>query len=185
MSKRYSYQIVLTILILVTGLFQVYIAEGQTRSISQTILEKIYENKDLSHFSIEVSDSVFSVTLRGEVATEKQKEKIINIANEFIGERKIEDQILVSKGKFGVIEVSDEEIKNDIRNLLSQDKITNTSYTVAQGVVTISGDFSTFREVDSLFSVVQTVEGVRRINSNATVNGKAYMHDFKQFEKGD
>jgi len=185
MAKRYSYQIVLTILILVTGLFQVYVAEGQAKSLSQTILDKIYDDKDLSHFTIEVSDSVFSVTLRGEVATEKQKKEIIKIASEFIGERKIEDQILISKDKFGVIDVSDEQIKSNIRDILSQEKVTNTSYTVAEGLVTISGDFSTFREVDSLFSLVQTVAGVKRIISNATVNGKAYMQEFKQFKKGD
>lgn len=182
MAKRYSYQIVLTILILVTGLFQVHLAQGQAKSISQSILDKIYEDKDLSHFSIEVSDSIFSVTLRGEVATEKQKEEIIKIASEFIGERKIEDQIQVRKDKFGIIEVSDEEIRTKIHDILSKENITNASYTVADGVVTITGDFISFRQVDSLYSVVQTVAGVKRINSNVTVNGKAYMKEFKQFE---
>jgi len=178
MSKRYPYQIVLTIIFLCVGLIQAPLLADSSKSISQDVLNEILENKEISHFSIEVSDSLYAVSVRGKVATDSQKQMIIDIAKKYAGSREIEDQITVTKDKFGSVDATDSEITNEIQLALRRENITGATFKVNQGVVAVGGDFKAFRDVDYLFSLIQTVPGVKTIDSRATVNSRPYMAEF-------
>ncbi len=178
MTKRYSLQINLTILFLVLALLPSTGLAEDSHSISEKIINAVTNDPKLSHFKLEVSDSPYSVIIRGEVPSENEKYKILAIAKEYTGNREIEDQISIKENQFRKIDASDSEITKNIESALSAEGISNKEISVEEGIVTVGGDFHSFKEVDHLFSIVQTIPGVKKINSKATVNAAPYMKEF-------
>jgi osmotically-inducible protein OsmY len=188
MTKRYPHKKILTIGLLVGSFLasSMMPLEGvlaQTKSSSQLIIDNIYKNKDLSHFKIEISDSPYSLSIRGEVSSEEKKHQILEIVKSVVGNKTIEDQITVNPDKFGHLNVSDTDIRKGIDKVLNEENLSRTNYNLKDGVVYVQGEFKTFREVDYIFSLMQNIPGVKKVVSEATVGSKPYMQDFKDFQK--
>lgn len=188
MTKRYPHKKILTIGLLMgafvaPSLMPLESLLAQAKSNSQQIIDNIYNNKELSHFKIEVSDSPYSLSIRGEVNSAEKKKQILEIVKSVVGNKAIDDQITVSPEKFGHLNVSDTEIRKGIDKVLKDENLSITNYSLKEGVVYVQGEFKTFREVDYIFSLMQNIPGVKKVVSEATVGSKPYMQDFKDFQK--
>jgi osmotically-inducible protein OsmY len=136
--------------------------------------------------SYAVSASVINggLLIVGETATEREKNIIIETAQNIPGVVSLKEEIIVNPA-FGQPVYTDEEIKNNIETSLQSYSLEASGIAVKEGHVVLSGDYSSFRIVDEISSIILSSPGVQNFSTNVTVNGKDYMDEFGGVRTGD
>ncbi|MCB0330577.1 MAG: BON domain-containing protein [Bdellovibrionales bacterium] len=154
----------------------------QASEIEQALL-----NEDFSgSYELVVDQRADGIHLDGFVASDADRLKIVSIAKENAGHRKVYSEIEVRPQQTAVKLLppavpSDAEILAAVQRVVGEERrkldaqLKVERLDVNNGAVSIRGDTSNFRTVDALLARIRTVDGVRDVHSSLTINGKPYM----------
>jgi len=135
-----------------------------------------HRNVSLSNTKVYVEEGI--VTLRGEAASEAQKELTAEYAN-IEGVREIKNEMTVSKAPKNTDQTIQEKI--DDASITAQVKIAllthrstsalKTSVATKEGIVTLSGKAKNAAEKDLVAKLVNDIHGVNSVVNNMTLEG--------------
>ena len=160
------------------------IAAASYKEVLQTIENELAVVKG---HEVDVVFRQGTVTLKGAVDSPATLQRIDRIVSSVDGVEKVRNYLVVDPSRFAMpmsaskpmmksmAAPSDGQIQSRIEQILQ--KIPGGSkvkVAVASGVVTLTGDQGSFRQVDRVLANVLNVDGVVDIHSNLTVNGKPY-----------
>lgn len=116
------------------------------------------------------------VTLRGEAATQAQKELATEYAKDVEGVKDVNNEMIVKATKYQKRSVGD---KIDDASITAQVKMTllyhrstsavNTSVTTRRGVVTVSGNAANKAEKDLVSKLVADINGVKQVTNKMNI----------------
>jgi osmotically-inducible protein OsmY len=153
------------------------------QDIVDNIKTALSSSNEIKNYNVSASAISGEVLLIGNVASEAERLTIIKIVHSVPGVVSVRDALIV-KPELNSSVYQDDEIEQNIKNSLKKSSLNVPNLSVHQGVVEISGDFNSFREVDETSSIILTTPGVKDLKSNVTVNGMDYMSAFKkEFKK--
>jgi osmotically-inducible protein OsmY len=138
----------------------------------------------LQSYAVSASSINGKLLIVGETATEREKNIIIETAQNIPGVRALREEIIVNPA-FGQPVYTDEEIKKNIEEALQRSSLEASGIAVKEGHVVLSGDYPSFRKVDEISSIILTSPGVQNFSTNVTINGKDYMDQFGGVRTGD
>lgn len=158
-------------------------------------IEKAFLQERFSgSYEVGVSQTTRGISLDGYAASESDRERMIAIASEIAGSREIIADISIQPPqriveKVAPVPPTDEEIRVSVSKIIQsvknnpESEVNIRGFEVRAGDVTLHGEAVSFREVDSLLARIATIHGVRDLHSDITVNGKAYMEKWGQYQK--
>lgn len=147
--------------------------------VVEGIKSALSSSSEIRNYNVSASAINGEVLLVGDVASEAEHMSIVRIVYAVPGVVSVRDALMV-KPELDPSIYSDDEIEQSINSSLKKSSLSIPNMTVHQGVVEISGDFTSFRHVDEASSIILTTHGVKDLKSNVTVNGKDYMSAFKE-----
>lgn len=157
------------------------------RDALSSIENSLEADDSLGVYDVHVTYRHQLVILKGHVASERDRDRVVEIAKNTDGVKEVKDWLTVSPQSttsststamnefFGVR--SDRDIGAEISSAISTDSKSladKVTISVNDGTATIRGDLKNFREIDQVLSTTLMVAGVRDISSELTVNGRPY-----------
>lgn len=161
-------------------------AYADYRTTLNSIEQSVNADNSLGAHNIEIVYRQGDVILKGVVASEADRNRIVNIARHTAGVENVTDWLMVSSSSppapmarysSAPIVRDDSEIAAAVRSAISTDDQTigrNVTVSVRDGIATLRGDLKSFREVDQVLATTLMVTGVRDISSELTINGRSY-----------
>lgn len=125
-----------------------------------------------SEISAKIHNS--TVTLIGIVSSSEIKSELISKVSGLDGVSNVVDNIEV-KESFGKEIYADSEIKAAIEKSLNEVNLKYDSLKVNNGIVEVSANMNSFRDVDSLLSIILTVKGVKDVKTDMRVKSQPYL----------
>jgi osmotically-inducible protein OsmY len=145
--------------------------ESQRQSpIIESVLREIKQQALDARYSIKVSDLGDVILLEGEVDSERSRGQIVAAASSAASKR-VRDELRIRPA------LSDDQISERVRSALERDYpnlAKRVQIVVQDGVARLTGDLKNHREVDELLATALMVEGVKNVESDITIAGRAY-----------
>jgi hyperosmotically inducible protein len=143
--------------------------------ITQAIYSKIKKENALSDSKVDITSHDGVVTLTGEVDTNNQAEKIIQIAGSVKNVKDVETQDL--KIKNGKYNLQDLAITAKVKGMFEREKLfgnkdissTNLSVKTTNGTVYLTGTVKTKKQATNAVKYAKTVVGVKKVESTLEV----------------
>ena len=136
------------------------------RSIGRAIEEQVED----ASYEVTVHNYPEVVILRGEVDTEPTRREILAVARSMTSKPVVDEMRLRPA-------LGDDQIANEVRASLEHDfprYAQVLQVQVQEGVVHLSGDLGSHRDVDAVLSTTLMQQGVKDIESDLTVGGRPY-----------
>jgi osmotically-inducible protein OsmY len=136
------------------------------RSIGRAIEEQV---KDAS-YEVTVHNYPEVVILRGQVDTEPTRREILEVARSMTSKPVVDEMRLRPA-------LGDDQIANEVRAGLEREFPAHAQalqVEVREGVVHLSGDLRSHRDVDAVLATTLMQQGVKDIESDLTVGGRPY-----------
>jgi hyperosmotically inducible protein len=148
--------------------------------ISATVKSKLAADSETSAIKIAVDTVNGVVTLSGVVPTEREKSKAELIARNTENVKQVVNNITINPASLGATNVGAraEEAVNDAGSLarikakLLTEGITGTNVDVVNGVVTITGEVESTKEITQAIDMIRATDGVKSINNKLTSKRK-------------
>jgi len=144
--------------------------EGDARSEVERVKRSLAQHVASGSYSISIESAPEGVVLRGTADNAETKEEIIRAAR--IATKRPIIQEIMERGL-----VDDASIKTAIEELVRSEYprlLRDLDIAVANGVVTLKGNFPSRREVDKVLASILMVKGVRDIESDVLIGGRPY-----------
>ncbi len=145
---------------------QLRAAEPDARAISRTIEERVRN----AQYEVKVHNYPEVVILRGEVDSESTRREIV-AATRSVTSKRVVDELRLRPAP------ADDQIASEVRACLAREfprHVQGLQVEVREGVVHLSGDLRSHREVDAVLAAALMQQGVRDIESDVTVGGRPY-----------
>lgn len=136
------------------------------RSIGRAIEEQVRD----AAYEVTVHNYPEAVILRGEVDAESTRREILAVARSMTTKPVVDEMRLRPA-------LGDDQIANEVRASLEREFPGNAQglqVEVQEGVVRLSGDLRSHREVDAVLATTLMQQGVKDIESDLTVGGRPY-----------
>ena len=140
--------------------------------ISTTVKSKMIADEFVKarHIDVDVLNGV--VFLIGTVESSSQRRMAADIARGVDGVRRVENQLVVGKTRFGQV-VDDSVLTSKIKTELIKDpdiRATNIDVDTINNVITLTGIVGSQKEKEKAIYIVQKVAGNRRIVDNLSIS---------------
>jgi len=163
-------------------------ADFTSGSIRQQVSAAIDTKGRLGKYDISIDVRQGEVTLDGQVASLNASRLIEEAARSVPGVREVNNNLYINHSWYvpaqahltqrpEPVKPSDSEISADVKNALQREAnidLAGLRIETKNGVVTIDGSRTSFRDIDRILSIALMVDGVEDIKSSMTVGGKPY-----------
>lgn len=141
-------------------------AAPDAKSISRAIEERVRN----ARYEVTVHNHPEVIILRGEVDSEPTRREILAVTRS-VSSKRVVDELRLRPGP------ADDQIASEVRACLARDfprHVQGLQIEVKDGIVRLSGDLRSHREVDAVLASALMQQGVRDIESDVTVGGRPY-----------
>lgn len=145
-------------------------AREQSPELAHRALQRLKAEGVLESYRISLQEQPGGVlTITGEVPERSDFERVERIVAGTPGVTRVDNQLNLMKGR------SDEEITSNVyQNLQSSKDIRGLSVSTKEGAVTLKGDASGHSAIDRAMSIALMVPGVKKVESEVTIQGRPY-----------
>ncbi len=146
------------------------VREGDAQDEVARVKRSLAQHVASGAYSVSIESAPEGIVLRGTADTAETKEEILRAAR-LATKRPIVQEIVEG----GIVD--DATIRAAIERLVESEYprlLKDLDIAVANGVVTLKGNFPSRREIDKVLASILMVKGVRDIQSELTVGGRPY-----------
>ncbi len=155
-----------------------YYSQYQKEHFQAMILERIRTNPHLALYAINTAWQDNALVIQGKVPNQKLKDEIFNVVMTKKFPYEIENRVLVVKPLKDYAK-SKHLIAKQIA-ILNSDPHTNLSYSVADGIVSISGETASPKELKQAAAIIAELDAIKHLYINVTdVSDRDYSLYFK------